>query len=87
MGCTPPEKRHNSIPAVNVVPKKTHLPSPKFSEHSKNSTTANENNALQVPIPKLPSNESLKSKKKSSSSSAGNLQRLGSMGNAQRFSY
>lgn len=35
----------------------------------------NENNQLQVPIPKLASNDSLKSRKKNSLTDLGNLQR------------
>jgi hypothetical protein len=64
MGCAPPEKRHQSIPAINAVPKKAPVLSPRQSEQSKNSTQTNENNVLQLPIPKLPSNESLKSQRK-----------------------
>lgn len=41
MGCTPPEKRQKSIPAVNVVPKKSNTLSLKSSENSKNSTKTN----------------------------------------------
>lgn len=76
MGCTPPEKRHTSIPAVNAVPKNVPTLSPRSSD---------KNIDKQI-IPKLPSNESLKNKKKQSMPSNHHLNRVASP-KAQRFSY
>lgn len=87
MGCAPPEKRHKSVPAVNAVPSKTPHLSPRHSEQSKNSTQGNENNLLQLPLPKLPSNETLKSQRKQSKPEKANFPSRQSLQSPQRFSY
>ena len=86
MGCAPPEKRQQSIPAINAVPKITPALSPRQSEQSKNSTQTNEKNLLQLPIPKLPSNESLKSQRRTTRGDQ--LQKVNlQTRESQRFSY
>jgi hypothetical protein len=87
MGCAPPEKRHKSIPAVNAVPGKSPILSPRHSEQSKNSTQGNENNLLQLPLPKLPSNDALKSQRKQSKPERFNIPKRESLQSPQRFSY
>lgn len=71
------------------MPKKSPVPSPRQSEQSKNSTQTNEYNILQLPIPKLPSNESLKSQRRiiKGVQQKGNLQKRESLQSPQRFSY
>ncbi len=75
MGCVPPQKRNNSIPATNVVARKSTNITNKWGQSKKNIDKNNENNQLQVPIPKFASNDSLKSRKNNSFTDLGNLQR------------